>query len=125
MTSAYGRQYWINATLALILSQLPYAVALVRTWKVPDRTGVALAMVAGFAQVLLIYVTNLRYQMLREGSLSVLLSIAVVILGCIVWRVSPSRKGDGGLLVSMGFGFMAYTAVAQIALAILRFWMRV
>lgn len=31
LTSSYGRAYWLSAVLTLLLSQLPYAVALVRT----------------------------------------------------------------------------------------------
>ncbi|MFZ0883055.1 MAG: hypothetical protein WAN14_06620 [Candidatus Acidiferrales bacterium] len=37
----------------------------------------------------------------------------------LVWRTSPTRKPDLGLLIAILFGTMAYTALAQIGLAIL------
>jgi len=108
--------------LTLLLSQLPYAVALVRTWKVPDRTGLALVIAAGAAQVLGTFFADLRYHALRldpwpwqSGSLG----FAVVLLASLAWRPFFSRKGDVGLLISIVFGFLAYTWLMQISLAIL------
>jgi hypothetical protein len=47
LSSSYGRSYWLIAVLTLLLTQLPFAVALIRTWKAPNRAGLALAMGAG------------------------------------------------------------------------------
>jgi hypothetical protein len=65
LTSSYGRGYWLSAVLSSLLSQLPYAVALVRTWKAPDRTGLALAIAAGATLVLGAFFADLRYPALR------------------------------------------------------------
>ena len=121
LTSSYGRAYWRSAVLTLLLSQLPYAVALVRTWKVPDRTGLALAIAAGATQVLGAFFVDLRYHALRLDPwpwLSGSVGLAVVLLALLTWRPFFSRKGDVGLLISIFFGFVAYTALAQMGLAI-------
>jgi hypothetical protein len=121
LTTSYGRAYWLSAALTLLLSQLPYAVALVRTWKVPDRTGLALAIAAGATQVLGTFFADLRYHALRLEPwpwLSGSLGFAVVLLASLAWRPFFSRKRDVGLLISIFFGFVAYIALAQIVLAI-------
>jgi hypothetical protein len=105
----------------LLLSQLPYAVALVRTWKVPDRTGLALAIAAGATQVLGTFFVDLRYHVLRPDPwpwLSCSLGFAVVLLASLAWRPFFSRQRDVGLLISIFFGYAAYVALAQIGLAI-------
>jgi hypothetical protein len=121
LTSNYGRAYWLIAVLTLLLSQLPYAVALLRTWKVPDRTGFAVAITAGATQVLGTFFVDLRYHALGLDTwpwLSGSLGFAVGLLASLAWRPSFSLKGDAGLLISIFFGFVAYTALAQIFLAI-------
>lgn len=121
LSSSYGRAYWLSAILTLLLSQLPYAVVLVRTWKAPDRTGFALAIAAGATQVLGTFFADLRYHALRLDPwpwLSGSLGFAVVLLASLAWRPLFSRKRDVGLLISIFFGFVAYIALAQIILAI-------
>ncbi len=121
LTSSYGRAYWLSAVLTLLLSRLPYVVALVRTWKVPDRTGLALAIAAGATHVLGIFFADLRYHALRLDPwpwLSGSLGFAVVLLASLAWRPFFSSKRDVGLLISIFFGFVAYIALTQIGLAI-------
>jgi hypothetical protein len=122
LTSTYGRYYWLNAVLTLLLNQLPYAIALIRTWKVPDRAGLALAMVAAATQVLVALFHDLRYTALWLGSwswLSASLGVAAVVFACLAWRPFFFRKGDMGLVISIVFGFLAYTCLARIAVSIL------
>ncbi len=125
--SSYGRQYWMNAVLTLVLSQLPYAVVLIRTWRVPDRAGLALAMAAGATSLLVtMLIGGLRYTAAHNTWwLSDTLTLAVVGFAYLAWKPSFSRKGDVGMLVSIFFGLLAYTAVVQISLAILSARMRV
>jgi hypothetical protein len=123
LTSSYGRAYWLRAVLTLLLSQLPTAVALVRTWKAPDRAGLALAIATGATQVLVTFSADLRYSALRLDPwpwLSLSLGLATVVFASLAWRPLFSRNRDTGLLISIFFGFVVYTALAQIALAILR-----
>ncbi len=104
LTSSYGRAYWMRAVLTLLLSQLPYAVALVRTRKVPDAAGLALAIAAGAVQVLVTFFADLRYSALPLAMwpwLSASLGLAVVVLASLAWRPFFSRKRDIGLLVSI------------------------
>ena len=122
LTSSYGRYYWLNRVLTLLLSQLPYAIAFIRTWKVPDRVGLALAVVAGATQVLLTLFTNLQYAASRPDPwpwLSASLGLAAAVLAYLAWRPLLSTKGDVDVLISIFFGFVAYTWLAQISLAIL------
>jgi hypothetical protein len=115
-------EHWLIAVLTFVLSQLPYAAALIRTWTAPDRSGLVLAMAAGATQILDTFFADLRYTWEYSALwpwLRVSLGLAVVIFAYLAWRTSPSRKGNIGLLISILFGFMAYTALAQIALAIL------
>jgi hypothetical protein len=122
LTSSYGRYYGLNRVLTLLLSQLPYAIAFIRTWKVPDRIGLALAVVAGATQVLLTLFTNLQYAASRPDPwpwLSASLGLAAAVLAYLAWRPLLSTKGDVGVLISIFFGFVAYTWLTQISLAIL------
>lgn len=122
LTSNYGRSYWLGAVLTLLLSQLPYAAALIRTWRVPDRAGLTLVMVAGATQVLAAVFPDLRYTAARLDPWpwpSAALGLAAVALAYLAGRSVPSRRSDVGLQVSIFFGFVAYTVLAQIALAIL------
>jgi hypothetical protein len=122
LTSSYGRYYWLNRVLTLLLSQLPYAIAFIRTWKEPDRVGLALAAVAGATQVLVTLFTNLQYAASRPDPwpwLSASLGLAAAVLAYLAWRPLLSTKGDVDVLISIFFGFVAYTWLAQISLAIL------
>lgn len=127
LASSYGRHYWLIAVLTLMLSQLPSAVALVRSRNALDRPGLALAMAVGVAQVLVAFSRDLQYHAAPPDPwpwLSASLGLSVVGLAYLGWRSSPSRKSDAGLLISIFFGFVAYTALAQIALAALNAWVR-
>jgi len=128
LTSRYGRNYWLSSILALLLTQLPYAVVLIRTWKVPDRVALALAIAIGVTQFLAtVWLRNPHYTPTHTAWLwlTASLGLTVAVFGCLTWRPSLSRKGDVGFLVSMIFGFLAYTAFTQIALAILNSRLRV
>ena len=120
LSSSYGRSYWLIAVLTLLLSQLPFAVALIRTWKVPDRAGLALAMCAGATDLLYLWDRSARSPWLIAS-----FGLATVILAYSVWRPSLSRKGDVGLLISIFFGFAAYTVLTRIAVVILASRLRV
>jgi len=117
LSSSYGRSYWLMAALAVLLRELPFVAALIRTWKVPDRAGLALAMVAGVTDILYLWDPSPRSPWL-SGCL-VLAIVLVVVLAYLVWRPSISRKGDVGLLISIFFGFAAYTVLTRIAVLIL------
>jgi hypothetical protein len=119
LSSSYGRSYWLIAVLSLLLSRLPFAVALIRTWKVPDRAGLALAMCAGATDLLYLWDRSAR-----SPWPSASFGLAIVVLAYSVWRPSISRKGDVGLLISIFFGFAAYTALTRIAIVILAFQLR-
>jgi hypothetical protein len=116
LSSSYGRSYWLIAVLSLLLSQLPFAVALIRTWKVPDRAGLALAICAGAAELQYLWDRSARSPLLSAS-----FGLAIVVLAYLEWRPSISRKGDVGLLISIFFGFVAYTALTRIAMVILAF----
>jgi hypothetical protein len=124
VSSSYGRYYWLNEFLTLLVSQLPFAIAFVRIGKGPDRVGLALAMVAGILQALLTVVPRLQYTGTRLATwawLSGALGVAVVVFAYLVWRSFLSVKNDGGLLISLFFGLVAYTWLAKISLGLLRF----
>jgi hypothetical protein len=124
VNSSYGRYYWLNEFLTLLVSQLPFAIAFVRIGKGPDRVGLAFAMVAGTLQTLLTVVPSLQYTGIRLASwpwLNGSLGIAVVVFAYLAWRSFLSLKNDGGLLISLFFGPVAYTWLAKISLGLLRF----
>jgi hypothetical protein len=106
----------------LLLGQLPFAIAFIRTWRTPDRAGLALAMVAGATEVLGALFHDLRYFAALLGLSSWLgasLGLAAVIFACMAWRPFFSRKEDAGLLTSIVVGFLAYTWLTRIAVSIL------
>ncbi len=122
LDSSYGRWYWLRVVITFVLSQLPYAVVLIRIRQVPDRPGLALAMAASTTQMLAALFTGLRYPATAGDPwpwLSIPLGAVVIALSSGLWRATPRRKDNVGLLVSVCFGFVAYTALAQIAVAIL------
>jgi hypothetical protein len=114
LSSSYGRSYWLIAFLALLLRELPFAVAIIRTWKAPDRAGLALAMIAGVTDLLYFWDPSARSPWLTTCP-----GLAAVVLACLVWRPSLSRKGDVGLIISIFFGLAAYTVLTRIAVLIL------
>jgi hypothetical protein len=129
-SSMFGQYYLLHSGLSFLLSQLPYAVALIRTWKEQDRAGIALAVFVGASQVLatLPFFALLRYPYAAYDHwpwLNASLGLAVVAFAILAWRAAPSREGDVGLLVSMFFGLIIYTGIAQIALEILSSRVRV
>jgi hypothetical protein len=122
LTSSYGRYFWLNKLLTLLLSQLPYALVFIRTREAADRVGLALAMVAGTGQVLLAVFSGLRYTMARLDPwswLSASLGLATAVFAIQAWRPFLSRRGDVDVLISIFLGFVAYTWLAQVSLAIL------
>jgi hypothetical protein len=120
LSSSYGRAYWLIAVITLLLGRVPFAVALIRTWKVPDRAGLALAMIGGTADLLYLWDRSARSPWLTAS-----FGLATVALAYFVWRPSLSRKGDVGLLISIFFGFAAYAALTRIAVLILASRLRV
>ncbi len=119
LSSRYGR-----ALLTFVLGRFPLGVALIRIRRVPDGAGLGLAMVAGAVQVLgvLPFFAYVQYPAnLRDPWpwLHVLLGAAVFLSAYFAWRWSGSRQEGAGLLVSIFFGFLAYTLLARIALAII------
>jgi len=124
LSSRYGRYYLLSAVLTLLLSQLPFVVALIRIWRVSDGAGLGLAMVAGAVQVLaaLPFFAYLQYNATlldRWPWLHVFLSAAVVMFAYLAWHASGSRQEGVGLLISIFFGFLVYTVLARIVLAII------
>jgi hypothetical protein len=119
-SSSYGRSYWLIVVLTLLLCRLPFAVALIRNWKVPDRAGLALAMGAGATDLLYLWDRSAR-----SPWLSASFGLATVVLAYSVWRPSLSRRGDVGLLISIFFGFAAYTVLTRIVVVILASRLRV
>jgi heme/copper-type cytochrome/quinol oxidase subunit 4 len=124
LTSSYGRSYWLKAFLSLLLSQLPFVVALIRTWKIPDHAGLALAIVAAAMQVVVnlpFFLTLMNLPGMRTSSspLEIMLGVVVVAVACLAWRASASCEGDAGRVVSIFFGFLGYAVLWRIALGIL------
>jgi hypothetical protein len=135
LSTRYGRYYLLSAVVTLLLSQFPFVVAMIRTWKIPDHAGLALAMAAGAMQVLgtvpFFYAQMnfyamrpswaLLYIMLGAGMrpswalLGIMLGAVVVVLACLAWRTSGWLKSDAGVIVSIVFGFLAYTEFWRIA----------
>jgi hypothetical protein len=122
--SMFGPYYLFHFGLSFALSQIPYAVALIRVWKMHDRAGIALSIPVGVTQVLatLPLFAALRYPFAPYDLwpwLNASLGLAVVVFAILASRAVPSREGDVGLLISMFFGVLIYTAIAQITLEII------
>lgn len=123
LTTSYGRYYWLNRFLTLLVSEIPFAIALVRIWKGVDLIGFILTIVAGSAQIIFVLIPNLGYNGTRLAAwpwLTALVGLALIVFAWLAWRPLFSLKEGAGLLISIFFGFVAYTWLAQIALAILR-----
>jgi hypothetical protein len=126
--SAYGRSYWICALATLVLSQLPYVISLARAWSAPDRIGLGIGVVSSLGQLLWEFFPSLRYPGAPPDPwpwLSIAVCMVVFAFGLFALRTFSVLRENVGSLISIVFGFTAYTIVAQIAVAILRFRLRV
>jgi hypothetical protein len=125
LSSRYGQFHLFSAIVTLLLSQLPFAVALLRTWRTDDHAGLALAIAAGTLQAIdslpfFRFFLNLPATFWTPGAmLHVLLGGVVVVLASLAWRTSGWSEGDVGLLISILFGFLFYTVLWNVAFEIL------
>jgi hypothetical protein len=125
LSSRYGQFALLSAIVTLLLSQLPFAVALFRTWKTDDHAGLALAIAAGTLQgidSLPFFLTFLNLPSAIWTSWSILhalLGAVLVVLASLAWRTSGWRDGDVGVMISIFFGFLFYTVLWNVAFAIL------
>jgi hypothetical protein len=74
---------------------MPFAIALVRTWKGVDLVGFILAIVAGSAQIIFLLIPNLGYNAARLVAwpwLSALVGLALVVFAWLAWRPLFSLK---------------------------------
>jgi hypothetical protein len=127
LASRYGRSYWTEVIVTLLLSQLPYVAALIRIRRVADRSGIALIMAAGTIQSLSILYYSLRHPYSHHVTwpwLTITLGLIAVLFAGLMWRTTQSRQGDVRFLLSIFFGVMAYTVLSGTAIAILRFQLR-
>lgn len=123
LASNYGKSYWLINVLGMLLTQVPFVVALVRVWGSPDRAGIALAVVSSAALVLFDVSAGIEHYVIPHEPwpwLAALAALIAIALGALAWRSEPARPSDNGLAISIAFGFVVYTVLARIALAILR-----
>lgn len=121
---AYMRHYSLISALSIILSQLPYVIVLIRTWRGPDRVGLALAIAAGFVYVLSTwrFFTNWQYRPLDPTFwVHAALNVLIIVLAYLVRGAAGSRKADAELLISFFFGVLVYTALITAAVRFLSF----
>jgi hypothetical protein len=127
LNSSYGRSYWTEIIMTLLLSQLPYVAALIRIRRAADHAGLALIMAAGVVQSLFLLRLTFRYPYTHQVTwpwLTISLGLAAGVLAGLAWHSGPSRKGEVGVLLSMFFSFVAYTVLSGAVIGILRFQLR-
>lgn len=114
---SYYESYRLGAVLVLIMSQLPYAFALYRTWTGPDRFGLAIAISTGIveANLHLPFFNNSAVRPDVWSLIASLLGVAVAILAYSAWRSAGPREGDLHYAGSVFGGFLAYTLLWRVA----------
>jgi hypothetical protein len=128
LASSYGRSYWLISVLRMLLTQVPFAVALVRLWPAADRPGLALAVVSSASLILFMFRGAALRRMIPLEPwpwLSVLSALAAVSLGIVVWSRLPRREGDAATALSITIGFITYTIFVWVIVAMLRARMHV
>lgn len=116
---SYFRSYCLGALLFLIMSQLPYAFALFRTWTGLDRTGLAIAIAAGIVEAMihLPFFYSSNAPLLENSPLLLVLGVATAILAYPVYRSAGSREGDVRCVASSFAALLAYTLLWRVIYA--------
>lgn len=114
--SPYARHYSLTSALSVILSQVPYAIVLIRTWRRPDRPGLALAIAAGSVYVLSTwrFFTLWQHRAIRIDPtfwVHAALNVLIIVLAILVKHAAALRKADAELLISFFFGVLVYTSL--------------
>jgi hypothetical protein len=119
--TTYSRHYFLISVVGFVLSQLPWVVVLVRTWKVPDRVGLALAIAAGSVYVLTTggFLTNWQYSSVRLDPILWMhagLDVVIVVLAYLVRRAASLRGADAQLLITFFFSVLIYWFMVSLFL---------
>jgi hypothetical protein len=117
---------WPSVVLILVtyvMSQGPYAVALARTRRGPDRLGIAIAFAAScafFVEGLLPLFDTRRMFILGQGPLLFfwpgLFLIGHIVVAVFAWRagqLAPAEEGDAGLIATSFLGVILYLVVVR------------
>jgi hypothetical protein len=124
--SQHSRNLLVSTVGSVLLLQLPYVVALARTWNLADRVGLALAMATGFVHALTTwnFLMYARYNLLGLGTavgVHVAVNVVVIVLAYLARRAAGLRSNDAGLLVTFGFTVLLYDWLIGILVSILAF----
>ena len=116
----YGKPYALSAVVVVVMSQLPYGVALVRTRAGPDGFGIAIAITAGLLEAMFHWPFSKSppdfYVPKHEPSpLAFLMGIAIAALGYAILRNAGAREGRLGYLFSVFLGILGYTVLWRVA----------
>jgi hypothetical protein len=119
--TTYSRHSFLISLIGFVLSQLPWVVVLVRTWKVPDRVGLALAIATGSAYVLATwgFFTNWQYSSVRLDPMLWMhagLDVVIVVLAYLVRRAASLRGADAELLITFFFSVLIYSFMVSLFL---------
>ncbi|MFY9751092.1 MAG: hypothetical protein WBS18_03260 [Candidatus Acidiferrales bacterium] len=125
-SSQHSRNLLVSAVASVLVLQLPYLVALARTWDAADRAGLALAMATGFVHALTTwnFLMYARYNLLGlEAAVGVhaAVNIGVIVLAYLARRAAGVRSNEAGLLVTFGFTVLLYDWLIGILVSILKF----
>jgi hypothetical protein len=114
--------YFLIYAIAFALGQVPYVIVLVRTWRRPDRAGLALAIAASFAYALsalqVFGFVQYRYRMTQLNPsfwVHAALDVLIIVLAYLVRRAASLRRADVELLISFFFGVLVYTMLITVA----------
>jgi hypothetical protein len=111
-----------NLFLFCLIDQLPFVVALQRTWKKPNPAGLALILAASIEQILfvLVFSRDLNRELLNFwGDVALVLNLAAI--GCVssVWLRSPRLCARFSVITSIFLALATYTVVSHSLLALL------
>jgi hypothetical protein len=116
--SPYLHHYFLMSVAGFVLSQLPYVFVLVRTWRIPDRAAVALALAAGcaysiFGTGFLVYWQYPAMRMNPTLWIGGALQLAIVVLALLVRKGATWRDGGFGLVVTFFFSMLIYAFLVR------------
>lgn len=107
-----------------LIDQVPFVIALQRTWDAPNPPALALILATSIEQIVfvLVFGNNHNPALGLWGNIALPLNVAVVVFVGWVWARFPRLRPSFGLLISIFPALAVYTSVSRLLFGLLKRW---